>query len=51
VFSKRLGCEEGQAVVEYALLGLFVSIVAVLVISQIGLSVSGMFGRVLTGFP
>ena len=38
--------EEGQDVIEYALLAAFISIVAVLVIISVGTDVNSIYGRV-----
>jgi pilus assembly protein Flp/PilA len=36
--------EEGQDVIEYGLLGAFISVVAIVAILEVGTDVNGMFG-------
>lgn len=45
-----LGHEDGQAVVEYAVMLVLVSVGAVLAIAAIGVAVDGMLSSVLDGF-
>jgi Flp pilus assembly pilin Flp len=42
--------EDGQTAMEYALLGVLVSIAAILAITTIGQLLIGMFEKVLVGF-
>jgi pilus assembly protein Flp/PilA len=45
---ERFGREEGQALVEYALILALVSIVSILVLQALGLDIKGVFQRVET---
>jgi pilus assembly protein Flp/PilA len=45
---ERIGREEGQALVEYALILALVSIVSILVLQALGLDIKGVFQRVET---
>jgi Flp pilus assembly pilin Flp len=47
----RLGEEDGQVLVEYAILVSLVVIVCVGIISTIGLSISGLFSQVVAQWP
>jgi Flp pilus assembly pilin Flp len=50
-FSSLLSGEEGQALVEYALILAVVSIGVIAVLKGIGTDVSGMFSKVQADFP
>jgi Flp pilus assembly pilin Flp len=50
-FSDLLSQEEGQALVEYALILLFVSVVVIGLLKVLGADVSGVFSKVVADFP
>ena len=48
LFARFIKEEEGQDLIEYALLAAFIAVASILVIQAIGSSVNGIFGRVQT---
>jgi pilus assembly protein Flp/PilA len=44
----RLSREEGQALVEYALILALIAVVSIVILSALGVSVSGIFNKVNT---
>jgi Flp pilus assembly pilin Flp len=50
-FARRASAEEGQAVVEYALLLALISLTAFGIVNEFGLSVSGLYSKIVANFP
>lgn len=50
VFASFVRDERGATAIEYAFIAMLISIAAVAVITQIGINVSELTGRVLEGF-
>ena len=46
LFARFIREEEGQDIIEYALLGAFISIVAIAAVTAVGLDVNRIFGAI-----
>jgi Flp pilus assembly pilin Flp len=49
--ARRGRTEEGQAVVEYALLLALISLTAFGIVNEFGLGVSGLYSKIVANFP
>jgi Flp pilus assembly pilin Flp len=49
--ARRAQMEDGQALVEYALLLALLSLVSFGVVNEFGLSVSGLYSKIVANFP
>jgi Flp pilus assembly pilin Flp len=50
-FARRAQMEDGQALVEYALLLALLSLVSFGVVNEFGLGVSGLYSKIVAHFP
>lgn len=48
---RRASAEEGQAVVEYALLLALIALTAFGIVNEFGLGVSGLYSKIVANFP